>query len=153
MKRTERRKTFRMAVAVSVAALVAASPAVWAFSSRSINRIGIYDIQHYGQAYDNGTSWWWDWKHEIPDSGATSAGALWTAMTSSSCTNSACAYTNSFDYTDTGVTVANMNNVDHCRHRPEGVPFSAESPEPGDHPGVKVAIGGIRGEAGGQRGS
>jgi hypothetical protein len=40
-----------------------------------------------------------------------------------------------------------------CRHRPDGVAFSAESPEPGDHPGVKVAVGGIRVEAGGQRGS
>ena len=40
-----------------------------------------------------------------------------------------------------------------CRHRPDGVPFSAESPEPGDHPGVKVAVGGVRVESGGQRGS
>jgi nucleoside 2-deoxyribosyltransferase len=36
-----------------------------------------------------------------------------------------------------------------CCHRPDRVPFSAESPEPGDHPGVKVAVGGFRVEAGG----
>jgi PAS domain S-box-containing protein len=40
-----------------------------------------------------------------------------------------------------------------CCHRPDGVPFSAESPETGDHPGVKVAVSGFRVEAGGQRGS
>jgi histidinol phosphatase-like PHP family hydrolase len=39
--------------------------------------------------------------------------------------------------------------LDVCCHRPDRVPFSAESPEPGDHPGVKVAVGGFRVEAGG----
>jgi glycosyltransferase involved in cell wall biosynthesis len=43
--------------------------------------------------------------------------------------------------------------VAYCRHRLDGVPFSAESPGSGDHPGVKVAVGGFRVEAGEQRGS
>jgi hypothetical protein len=38
-----------------------------------------------------------------------------------------------------------------CRHRRSEVPFSAESAEPGYHPGVKLALSGFRGDAGAQR--
>jgi hypothetical protein len=113
MRTADRSKTVRMAIAVSVATLVAASPPVWAYSNVPLNRIGIYDIQKYAWVYDNVSSKQWDWKPPIGETGATSASALWTAMTSASCTNSACAYTSSFKYQDSNVTVANMNSSDH----------------------------------------
>jgi hypothetical protein len=97
-----------MAVAVSVAALVAASPGVWAYSNVASTRVGVYDLQHYAQAYDNATSQWWDWKPAISNSGATSANAFYTAMTS--CTNPACAYTSSFYEPDSNVTVSYMHS-------------------------------------------
>jgi len=37
-----------------------------------------------------------------------------------------------------------------CRHRHDEVPFSAESAEPGAHPGVKLASSGFRGDSGAQ---
>jgi len=56
-------------------------------------------------------------------------------------------------YKPKGAAVETDLFLSDCRHRPDGVPFSAESPEPGDHPGVKVAMSEFRVEAGGQRGS
>jgi hypothetical protein len=40
------------------------------------------------------------------------------------------------EYTKTAVSqLKSQEAMEHCRHRPDGVPFSVESPEPGYHPG------------------
>ena len=100
----------QIAVAILVAWAVPSTVHGYGQSVNQANKIGIYDIQYYGQQYDAITRLPADWKPQIPVSNyAMSTQALYDSF---DCADAnLCGSSTSYRITDSSVSVANMNEV------------------------------------------
>ena len=106
------RKQHSVMMWIATATLVAVPGAVYGYgqTANQANKVGIHDIQYYGQQYDAITMLPVDWKPQIPvDTYSMSTQALYDVF---DCWDAnVCGSSSSYRNTDSSVSVVNMNTV------------------------------------------